>query len=168
LRLPTGSRLRRTLLERAAHVAYEAWNRDDYREGARAIADPAIEVHLEQGAELPVGMDDVYQGPDGYCQAMEDWSGAWANWRVEIEDVLEVAPNKVLVTGRHIGEGLSSGAPIERWGAVLYTFRRGKILRVDGFLFSDKESVSEAVSSIVRDGQRASARSGGHGARPPG
>jgi hypothetical protein len=150
LRLPSGSRLRRTLLERAAHVAYEAWNRDDYREGARAIADPEIEVHLEQGAELPVGLDDFYRG------------------RVEIEDVVEVAPNKVLITGRHIGEGLMSGAEIERWGAVLYTFRRGKILRVDGFLFSDKESVSEAVRSLVRDGQRASARSGGQTARSPG
>ncbi len=144
-----GSRLRRTLLERAAHAAYEAWNRDDYREGARAAADPEIEVHLEQGADLPVDMADVYRGRDGYCQAMGDWVGSWRSWRVEIEDVVEVAQNKVLIVARHIGEGLASGAELEQWGGVLYTFRRGKILRVDGLLFGDKESVSEVVRSIV-------------------
>jgi hypothetical protein len=113
------------------------------------MADPEIEVHSAQGADSPVGMDDVYRGPEGYCQAMEDWAGAWRSWRAEIEDVVEVAPNKVLITGRHIGEGLASGAEIERWGAVLYTFRRGKILRVDGYLFSDRDSVSDAVRSIT-------------------
>jgi hypothetical protein len=97
---------------------------------------------------LPVGIDNVYYGPDGYCRAMEEWNAAWRSWRAEIEDVVEVAPNKVLITARHIGEGLVSGVKVEQWGGVLYTFRRGKILRVDGYLFSDRDSVSELVRSI--------------------
>ena len=149
LRLPRGSRLRRSLLERAAQAAYEAWNSDNYRELASAAADPEIEVHAAQGSDVPVGLDDAYYGPDGYCQAMEDWGDSWRSWQVEIEDVVEVAPNKVLVTGRHIGEGLASGVKLERWGGILYTFRRGKILRVDGYLFTDKEKLSQAVRSIV-------------------
>ncbi|MEK6251022.1 MAG: nuclear transport factor 2 family protein [Actinomycetota bacterium] len=150
LRLPRGSRLKRTLLERTAHAAYEAWNRDDL-ELARAAADPEIEVHFQHAADSPVaGIDDVYHGPDGYCRAMEEWAEGWRSWRVEVEDVVEVAPDKVLITGRHIGEGLASGAEIEQWGAALYTFRRGKILRVDAFLFSDKDSVSEAVRSVLK------------------
>jgi hypothetical protein len=99
-------------------------------------------------------MDDVYYGPDGYCRVMEEWNGAWRSWRAEIEDVVEVAPNKVLITARHIGEGLASGARLVQWGGVLYTFRRGKILRVDGYLFLNKEKLSEAVRSIV-DGEAA-------------
>ena len=148
LRLPTGSRLRRSLLERAAQAAYEAWSGDKFQELAKAAADPEVEVYAAQEAALPVGMDDVYYGPDGYCRAMEEWNAAWRSWRAEIEDVVEVAPNKVLITARHIGEGLASGAKVEQWGAVLYTFRRGKILRVDGYLFSDRDSVSELVRSI--------------------
>jgi hypothetical protein len=148
LRLPRGSRLRRSLLERAAQAAYEAWSGDKFRELAKAAADPEVEVYAAQEAALPVGMDDVYYGPDGYCRAMEEWNAAWRSWRAEIEDVVEVAPNKVLITARHIGEGLASGAKIEQWGAVLYTFRRGKILRVDGYLFSDRDRVSELVRSI--------------------
>jgi hypothetical protein len=100
LRLRRGSRLRRALLERTARAGYEAWNRGDL-EPARAYADPEIEVHMAEGSDSPVGLDDVYYGPDGYCRAMEEWAGA----------------------------------EIEQWGAVLYAFRRGKILRVDGYLF---------------------------------
>jgi ketosteroid isomerase-like protein len=148
LRLPRGSRLRRSLLERSARAGYEAWNRVDL-DPARAYADPEIEVRPAQGTASPVGMDDVYCGPDGYCRAMEEWAGAWRNWRVEVEDVIEVAPNKVLVTARHTGEGRASGAELDQWGAVLYTFRRGKIWRVDGYLFSDRDSVSELASSLA-------------------
>ena len=148
LRLPRGSRLRRSLLERAAQAAYEAWSGDKFRELAKAAADPEVEVYVAQGAERPVGIDDVYYGPDGYCRAMEEWNAAWRSWRAEIEDVVEVAPNKVLITARHIGEGLASGAMIEGWGAVLYTFRRGKILRVEGYVVGDRDSVSELVRSI--------------------
>jgi len=148
LRLPRGSRLRRAMLERSARAGYEAWNRDDL-EPARAYADPEIEVHVVRGSDSPVGFDDVYHGPDGYCRMMEEWSAAWRSWRIELEDVLEVAPNKILLAGHHIGVGLASGAEVEHWAATLYTFRRGKILRVDAFFSADKENVSEAVSSIV-------------------
>jgi ketosteroid isomerase-like protein len=149
LSLPVGLRLRRTLLERAARAAYELWNSDNFRDVAKAAADPDIEVHLEEGADLPVGLEEIYYGPDGYCQAMADWADSWRSWRIEIEDVVEVAQDKVLVVARHVGEGLASGAPIEQRGAALYTFRSGKILRVDAFLFSDEESISEAVDAIV-------------------
>jgi ketosteroid isomerase-like protein len=138
-------------LERIARTGYEAWNRDDLGP-ARAYADPEIEVHVAQGSDLPVGLDDVYYGPDGYCRITEEWVEAWRSWRVEVEDVVEVAPDKVLVTGRHIGEGVASGAKLEEWSAALYTIRRGKILRVDVFFFSDRDSVSEAVSSIAEGG----------------
>jgi hypothetical protein len=57
--------------------------------------------------------------------------------------------------------GLASGVEIERWGAIIYTFRRGKILRVDAALFSDRETVSELVRSIAENepaGEVATAR----------
>jgi ketosteroid isomerase-like protein len=148
MRLPKGSRLRRAVLERNVRAGYEAWNRDDM-EAARSFADPEVEVYVAQEEDLPVGLDDAYYGPDGYCQAMEEWAEAWRNWRVEVEDVVEVAQDKFLVTGRHFGEGRASGVKLERWSAALYTMRRGKILRVDMFFLADKDSVSEAVRAIA-------------------
>ena len=148
LRLPRGSRLRRAFLERNARTGYEVWNRVDM-EAARAFADPEVEVYVAQEADLPVGLDEVYHGPDGYCQAMEEWAEAWRNWRVEVEDVIEVAQDKFLVAGRHFGEGRASGVKLEQWSAALYTIRRGKILRVDMFFLADRDSVPDKVRSIV-------------------
>jgi ketosteroid isomerase-like protein len=148
MRLPIGSRLRRTFLERRVRAGYEAWNRDDM-EVARSFADPEVEVYVAQEEDLPVGLDDIYHGPDGYCQAMEEWAEAWRTWRVEVEDVVEVAQDKFLVAGRHFGEGRASGAKLERWSAALYTIRRGKILRVDMFFLADKDSVSETIRSLA-------------------
>ena len=126
-------------------------------EAARAYADPEVEVYVAQGSDLPVGMDDAYYGPDGYCRAMEEWAEAWRNWRVEVDDVVEVAQDKFLVTGRHFGEGRASGAKLEQWSAALYTTRRGKVLRIDMFFLADKESVSEAVRSLAEGGLGAEA-----------
>jgi hypothetical protein len=53
LRLPRDSRLKRTLLERTAHAAYEAWNRDDLVL-ARGAADPEIQVHFQHAADSPL------------------------------------------------------------------------------------------------------------------
>ena len=100
-----------------------------------------------------MGLDEVYYGPDGYCQAMEQWAEAWRNWRVDVEDVIEVAQDKFLVAGRHFGEGLASGAELEQWSAALYTIRRGKILRVDMFFLADRDSVSDKVRAIVEGEQ---------------
>jgi ketosteroid isomerase-like protein len=68
---------------------------------------------------------------------------------VEVEDVIEVAQDKFLVAGRHFGEGRTSGVKLEQWSAALYTIRRGKILRVDMFFLSDRDSVSEKVRAIA-------------------
>jgi ketosteroid isomerase-like protein len=161
MRLPRGSRLRRAVLERNVRAGYEAWNREDM-EVARAYADPEVEVYVAQEADLPVGLEDVYYGLDGYCRGMEEWAEAWRDWRVEVEDVVEVAPDKFLVAGYHYSEGRSSGVKLEQWSAALYTMRRGKIVRVDMFFLSDKDRVSEAVRSIaegrLRAGAAASAR----------
>jgi ketosteroid isomerase-like protein len=148
LRLPRTSRVRRAFVERTVRRGYEAWNREDM-ETARAYADPEVEVYVAQGSDLPVGLDDAYYGPDGYCRAMEEWAEAWRNWRVEVEDVVEVAQDKFLVTGRHFGEGLASGAKLEQWSAAMYTIRRGKIIRVDMFFLADRNSVAERVTSIT-------------------
>jgi ketosteroid isomerase-like protein len=148
MRLPMGSWVRRAWLERNARAGYEAWNRVDM-EAARAFADPEVEVHVAQEADLPVGLEDVYHGLDGYCRGMEEWAEAWRNWRVEVEDVIEVAQDKFLVAGHHFGEGRASGVKLEQWSAALYTMRRGRILRVDMFFLADKDSVSEAVRSLA-------------------
>ena len=60
---------------RAARTSFEAWVRGDY-DVLRAAADSKIEAHGEMasgadGFEVPVGFDEIYHGPDEYCESME-------------------------------------------------------------------------------------------------
>ena len=145
LRLPPGSRVRRAFLERAARTSFEAWVRGDY-EVLRVAADPEIEVHVEMasgadGFEVPVGLDEIYHGPDGYCESMAQWAQSFRNWRAEVDELIEEAPDRILIVGRHSGEGIVSGVQVEQWGAVRYTGRHGRIVRVDAFFGPDREGV---------------------------
>jgi hypothetical protein len=62
--------------------------------------------------------------------------------------VVEVAPDKVLITGRHIGEGLASGAEISSGARSSMRFAGARSYAWTVTSFSDKDSVSELVRSI--------------------
>jgi ketosteroid isomerase-like protein len=151
LRLPPGSRLRRALLLRGVRTSFDAWVRGDY-EALRAAADPEIEVHVEQasgrlGFEVPVGLDEIYHGPDGYCASMEVWSDSFKNWRAEVEEVVEESPERFRIVARHSGEGIASGVRLKQWGAIRYTFHRGRIVRVDAFFGPNRADAVEAIGA---------------------
>ena len=149
LRLPPSSRVRRALVLRTAHTGFEAWVRGDH-DVLRAAADPKVEVHLKHasgtgGFEVPVGLDEVYHGPDGYCESMEQWSQSFRNWRAEVDEAIEEAPDRILIIARHSGEGSASGVELEQRGIVRYTVRHGRVVRMDGYLGPDREGVVEAI-----------------------
>ena len=140
LRLRPGSRARRLMLRRVAEIAFNAWHRGDFAL-VPYVDDPDVETHVTQGSELPIGLDAVYYGPEGHCRAMEVWNEAWAEWDAEIEDIIEEGRNQVLVVGRIRAVGAASGIELDEWGAVRYTFRDGKIVRVDGIFHPDRDRV---------------------------
>ncbi len=123
--------------------------RGDY-DVLRVAADPKIEVHIEMasgadGFEVPVGLDEIYHGPDGYCESMEHWAQSFTNWRAEVDEVIDEASDRILIVGRHSGEGTVSGVQLEQWGAVRYTIRHGRIVRVDAFFGPDREGAVKAI-----------------------
>jgi ketosteroid isomerase-like protein len=136
---------------RTARTGFEAWVRGDY-DVLRTTADPKVEVHLKHasgtgGFEVPVGLDEIYHGPNGYCESMALWSESFRNWRAEVDEVIEEAPDRILIIARHSGEGVAGGVELEQWGAVRYTVRRGRVVRVDGFLGPDRDGVLEAIGA---------------------
>jgi ketosteroid isomerase-like protein len=149
LRLPPGSRVRRAFVVRTARTSFEAWVRGDY-DVLRVAADPKIEVHVDQtsgtdGFEVPVGFDEIYHGPDGYCEAMEVWSQSFRNWRAEVDEVIEEAADRILLIARHSGEGMTSGVELEQWGATRYKIRHGRVVRVDAVFGPNRDGVVEAI-----------------------
>jgi ketosteroid isomerase-like protein len=146
LRLRPGSRMRKAMLERFARIAFLSWNRGDYAL-VPILADPEIETHFTVRAQMAVGTDDVYYGPDGHCRAMEQWNEAWREWGGEIDEVIEEGRDRVLVVARLYGEGSASGIRLDEWGAVRYTFREGRILRIDGAIDPDRDGAHGALGA---------------------
>ncbi len=145
LRQPPGSRARRLMLQRVAQVAFLAWNRGDYALIPYIIDDPEVETHI---ALAPLDADPVYYGPEGHCRAMEVWNDAWREWGGHIEEVIDEGPNRAMIVARVYGEGAASGIKLDAWGAVRYTFRDGRILRVDAALDPDRDCALHALGAV--------------------
>ncbi len=75
---------------------------------------------------------------------MEHWAQSFRNWRAEMDELIEEAVDQILIVARHSGEGVASGVKVEQWGAVRYTGRHGRIVRVDAFFGPSREGVLAA------------------------
>jgi ketosteroid isomerase-like protein len=144
LRLPQGSRMRKAMLRRAARLAFDVWMRGDF-ELVPYIDDPEVETHIMLESGTPIGFDSVYYGPEGHCRTMEIWNEAWRNWRGDIEEVIEEGRDRVLVVAHVYAEGSASGIKLDVWGAVRYTFREGRIVRVDAAFGPDRDRARGAL-----------------------
>ena len=153
LRLPPRSRVRKAMLERFARTAFLSWNRGDYAL-VPILDDPEVEAHFTVRAQMAVGTDDVYYGPDGHCRAMQEWNEAWREWDAEIDEVIEEGRHGVLVVARLYGEGAASGIRLDEWGAARYTFREGRILRIDGAIDPDRDGALDALGATEAAGLR--------------
>jgi ketosteroid isomerase-like protein len=144
LRLPPGSVLRKALLARFARMVFLSWNRGDFAM-VPIIDDPEVETRVMRGERSAVGLDAVYHGPDGHCRSMEEWNDSWREWDAEIDEVIEEGRDQVVVVARVYGEGAGSGLRISEWSAIRYTFRDGRILRINGRLDPDRDRALEAA-----------------------
>jgi ketosteroid isomerase-like protein len=147
--LPPGSRLRRTILERLARTAFQEWNRGDCRVIPEIFDAPEVETHI---VGAPIDTDPVYYGPEGHFRAMEVWNEAWREWDGEIEEVIEEGRDQVLMVARIWGEGAASGIRLDARGAVRYTFRDGRIVRVDAAFGADRDRALEALGALEAPG----------------
>jgi ketosteroid isomerase-like protein len=81
-------------------------------------------------------------GVDGLRSTWLDWLEPWESYRAEIEDVIDVADERVLVLTRDYGRRVGSTAEVRLHGAGLYTMRDGKIARAE---FMPRDEALKAV-----------------------
>ena len=77
-------------------------------------------------------VDSVVVGRDAVIQASRRYWGAWEDYRLDIEEVLD-AGQSVMVILREQGRGKSSGVPVAQQHPQLWTFRDGLIIRWESF-----------------------------------
>jgi ketosteroid isomerase-like protein len=84
----------------------------------------------------------VFHGPDGIAEAMRTWTGAFEDWRLQVEEIID-AGDRVLVIATQFGRGKGSGVETEQRDFSVYTVRNGKIVHLKAFL--DRQEALEAA-----------------------
>jgi ketosteroid isomerase-like protein len=85
----------------------------------------------------------TYRGRDGVRQRLEEWLESFAEYRYEVERIVDCPGDEVLVVGAEIGRGARSGADVRSPSYELLTIREGMIVRIREF--SDERAALEAA-----------------------
>jgi ketosteroid isomerase-like protein len=117
---------------------FEAWNRRDFEAAVRYL-DPDVEFHP---GLLPPGEDREYQGREGFLDWLRNVNDAWVAVTVEPKQRIEITDDRVLAIDRWHFEG-RDGIEVEEELPTAFTFRDGRIVRVEGF--TDKAEAFKAV-----------------------
>ena len=133
-RLPTHSRLRRSVLVRLAHQGASAANRRDFDVlllGFHPQLDYRVVSADTTGAIVPDLVGHHY-GHAGYRHIWETMLESFPDLTLEPEEVLDLGDRIVSVT-RMTGHGASSGLLIDQFLFQLFFLRRGLVVKQEDF-----------------------------------
>ena len=82
-----------------------------------------------------------YEGVDGAQRFVDDWTGAWDDWEIEIEEIYDVGDEVVVVVHQR-GRARTTGMALDMAFAQTWTIRDGRLTRMD--MYSDP---SEAIKA---------------------
>jgi ketosteroid isomerase-like protein len=121
---------------------YDAWMARDF-ETVFATYDPDIKLNPDPESWW-VGVEDDYVGHEGVTRYMRSVYEAFADYRPEVEQIIDAGDGRVLTLAIEHGTGRGSGAAVQSSKtAHLWTLRDGKAVQLD--LFLDRERAFEAV-----------------------
>ena len=101
--------------------------------------DPECEFTSVMAAVKP----EIYRGHDGLRRYLDELSDAWEEWRMEVEDTVEVNSSVVIATFLSHLVGKGSGVTVEARRAMVAELSNGKILRAR--VYASREEAIEAV-----------------------
>ena len=104
-----------------------------------ALWDPSCEYTSVTAVVEP----RTYRGHDGIRRYLGDLAERWAEWRTDVEEVIDAGPDTVLATIRFRAVGKHSGAPIDARLAVVFVLSDDKLLR--GRTYPTREEALEAA-----------------------
>jgi ketosteroid isomerase-like protein len=129
----------------AVRAVYEDWGKGNFRSGVDLYDPLAL---LVQGPGFPEA--GAYLGLEGFAEYMQTFLEAWERVTIEAEDLVDSGDSVVAaVMQRAIGKG--SEAPVEFRYFQVWSFRGGKVIRLE--TFRDRATAFEAAGlSSAPDG----------------
>ena len=85
----------------------------------------------------------TYDGREGARQFIADWSGAWEEWELDLEELVDAGDDRVLAIVSQRGRSKSSGLVVEMHFAQLWTMRDGKQVRMQ--MYADPDEGRRAI-----------------------
>jgi ketosteroid isomerase-like protein len=119
------------------------------KRAVEAINQGDIEGYLAcctEDVQLVTPVADIggaYDGPDGIRRFFTDIRDAAPNFKIVVESLEAVGPDRVLGLMRVTGTGRASGIPIENPTGNVYDFADGRIQRTR--IFFDRDQALEAA-----------------------
>ena len=83
-----------------------------------------------------------YEGVDGAQRFIDDWTGAWDDWEIEIEEIYDVGDEVVVVVHQR-GRARTTGMALDMAFAQTWTIRDGRLTRMD--MYSDPSDALKAA-----------------------
>ena len=119
-----------------AHI--EAFLHDAPR--ALSFFDPYVVIDWSRGPDLD---SEVAYGHEAVAQAVAHFVGAFDEYAYEVERLTDLGSGAILAAVTETGRGRSSGVPVRRSYAALYTVIDRKIARIT--IFPSEERALEAI-----------------------
>jgi ketosteroid isomerase-like protein len=111
---------------------FEGWAVGDFGAGLTDL-DPDVVFVVRH--PFPEAVETA--GPDGIREYMRGFLDNWKSYAVEARDLRAVGDIVVADAVQH-GEGKASGIEMEQEFFMLFTFRAGKIVRIESILERDR------------------------------
>ena len=85
----------------------------------------------------------TYRGRDGVRQRLEEWLQSFAEYRYDVQRIIDCGGDEVLVKATEVGRGAVSGAEVRSTNYELLTIRDGVIVRIREF-YDEGEALEAA------------------------
>jgi len=79
------------------------------------------------------GAEGIYQGPAGLVEGMREWVSSFQTYVASVEDIIDL-DDRVLVLTNERGVSSLGGVPVRQQGAVIWSFREGKVARIETYV----------------------------------
>lgn len=116
-------------LEQRIRREFERWNSGDHSFDPE-WTDPNVEIHTAVGEFGGT----VYSGFEGLRQWVDDMHEVFDEWRLDLQELEEVDPGRVLAVGSVHLRGRGSGATVDQPCAWLFDHTDGVMTRFEPFL----------------------------------
>jgi ketosteroid isomerase-like protein len=85
----------------------------------------------------------IYRGREGIRSRLEEWLQSFAEYRYDIQRIIDCGGDEVLVEAIEVGRGVTSGAEVRSTNYELLTIRNGTIVRIREF-YEEREAFQAA------------------------